>query len=108
MIQLEAGDDERDPVAASAAFHRNTLPLAEEALQKGDLAILFPPADHTHREWRLAVTAMLARKYTPHRCNGVAAQGPAREAILDYLANAPAVTGQYVEGAGQEGAGGPD
>ena len=61
-----------------------------------DIVLLFPPADYTHRAWRVAVLRDLAREYAPIRVNGVASDDEAAiAAALQYLAQAPGVTGQY-------------
>lgn len=88
-----------DALAAAAAFHRDWLERIEEALAGGeDVLILVPPADHTHREWRLAIVAGLARRHTPARANMVAGStGEALSAAERFLASAPGVTGQYLE-----------
>ena len=67
--------------------------------------LIFPPADHTHRAWRLAAVQGLAREYAPRRVNALAGSSDASIAAgLTYLAAAAGVTGQYLpladEGAG--------
>ena len=95
MTRYDADGPTDDPVAASAHFHREHLEKVEALLADGPaVAIVFPPADHRHREWREAVAAMLARKYAPLRCNAVA--GEDVEAVLTYLKDADAITGQYL------------
>jgi hypothetical protein len=62
-----------------------------------DLVLLFPPADHTHRAWRLAVVQELARVRAPRRINAIA--GDDEAAIADtiaYLERSPGVTGQLL------------
>ena len=87
-----------DPLAAAGVFHQHWLAHVEGALAKGeDVMILVPGADHTHREWRLAIVAGLARKHTPRRVNMVAGEGDAADATEAYLAQAPGITGQYLE-----------
>lgn len=87
-----------DPLAAAGAFHRDWLGRVEDALIAGDDVMLhLPAAEHTHRQWRLAVVAGLARKHTPQRVNMVAGGGAAASATEAYLAAAPGVTGQYLE-----------
>ena len=62
-----------------------------------DLVLILPPADHTHRAWRLAVVQGLAREYAPLRVNAVASDDPdAIASALNYLDNAPGLTGQYL------------
>ena len=73
-----------------------TSPLPGEELDC--LLIVFPPADHTHRGWRLAAVQELARKYAPRRINAVAsADQAATTAAAEYLAHAPGVTGQLLQ-----------
>ena len=87
-----------DPLAAAGVFHQHWLAHVEDVLGKGeDVMIIVPSADHTHREWRLAIVAGLARKHTPRRVNMVAGDGEAVDATETYLANAPGITGQYLE-----------
>ena len=94
-------------LAAAGAFHRDHLAEIEGILKNGeDIMIALVPADHTHREWRLALAAGLAREHTPARANVVAGEGAAIDAFAAYLAEAPGITGQYFEGDGQ-GAGDP-
>ena len=62
-----------------------------------DLVLIFPPADHTHRAWRLAAVQSLARQYAPLRVNSVASADTAAIAsALAYIASAPGLTGQYL------------
>ncbi|MEN9682619.1 MAG: hypothetical protein RLZZ427_370 [Pseudomonadota bacterium] len=84
-----------DPLAAAAHFHAH---FAERLAQAdGDLVLVFPPADHTHRGWRVAAVQALARGAVPRRVNAVAANDPAAiTAAQAYLASAPGVTGHYL------------
>jgi hypothetical protein len=88
-----------EPLDAAAAFHAHWLPQAI-ALTEADadsLVLLFPAADHTHREWRLATVQGLARRFAPLRVNALACdQAEPIDAALRYLAAAPGVTGQYL------------
>lgn len=87
-----------DPLAAAGVFHQHWLAHVEDALGKGEEVLLVvPTADHTHREWRRAIVAGLARKHAPRRINMVAGEGAAIDAAGAYLARAPAITGQYLE-----------
>ncbi|MBK6800752.1 Rossmann fold domain-containing protein [Novosphingobium sp.] len=91
-----------DPLAAAARFHGEVVPVLAE---DDDLLLVFPPADHTHRGWRLAAVQMLARSLAPCRVNAVAsASDDAIRAAERYLGEAPGLTGQYLplddEGAG--------
>ncbi len=62
-----------------------------------DVLLVLPPADHTHRAWRLAAVQELARAAAPRRVNSVAsAHEAAIAATADYLARAEGVTGQYL------------
>ena len=58
-----------DPLAAAARFHAEITPGLANAAE--DLLLVFPPADHTHRGWRLAAVQMLARAAAPRRVNAV-------------------------------------
>lgn len=86
-------------IAASAAFFADYLGQATSILAKPDvsaLAIVLPDAGSDHDAWRRALAGDLAREYAPKRANIVAAADPkAAQSVLDYLANAPGVTGQY-------------
>lgn len=89
-----------DPLGAAGLFHQDWLDPIERALEAGeDVLIALVRADHTHSEWRRAAAAMLARKHTPRRVLLVAGEGEALDAMEDYLARAPGVTGQYLEAA---------
>ena len=85
-----------DPLAAAAAFYAQWL--GQLPSREGeDVAIVFPPADHTHRGWRLAVVQGLARAHAPLRVNAVASDSStAIAAALAYLEAAPGLTGQLL------------
>lgn len=98
MKRIEVEGLPEDPLGAAGLFHQNWLDPIERALDAGlDVMIALEPADHTHGEWRKAAVAMLARKHTPRRVNLVAGEGAALEAIEEYLAGAPGITGQYLQ-----------
>jgi hypothetical protein len=65
-----------EPLAAAADFHARILP--QIAAPQGDLALVFPVADHTHRGWRLAAVQALARAHAPCRVNALAGGGRKR------------------------------
>lgn len=84
-----------DPLDAAAAFHARWLPALRSS--DGDLLIVFPPAGHMHRLWRVAATQELAREAAPHRVNALAAaddEGIAAALVL--LADCQGITGQYL------------
>lgn len=84
---------------ASAAFHAQVLPgvLARLAAGPDDLVLVFAPADHTHRGWRLALVQQLAREQAPVRVNAVESDDePAIAAAEAFLANAAGLTGQLL------------
>lgn len=92
-----------DPLDAAAAFHADHVPVLRAA--GDDLLIVFTPADHTHRGWRLAAVQDLARAAAPRRVNALASAAEAAIAsAARYLAAAPGLTGQVLalddEGAG--------
>ena len=85
----------------AAAFHAEWLPRARAQLDglaaEGHLVLVFPAAPYDHRGWRLAAVQDLARAAAPRRVNAVA--GDAAQAIaqtVDWLAQAPGVTGQLL------------
>lgn len=83
------------PLDAAAAFHAEWVARGRDG--EGDLLLVFPLADHTHRQWRLAAIQELAREAAPRRVNAVAADGEdAIEQARKYLAAAPGITGQYL------------
>jgi hypothetical protein len=87
------------PLAASATFHARELPrlIAAMAQNRDPLMLVFAPADHTHRAWRLAAVQSLARARAPRRVNAVASDDAAAiAAAARYLDDADGVTGQYL------------
>lgn len=83
------------PLDAAQAFLRDWLAQARSGEE--DLLLVFAPADHTHREWRLAAVQALAREAAPRRVNAVAASNDdAVRNAAEYFADAPGITGQYL------------
>ena len=81
-----------DGTASDDSPHPNPSPEEE-----GLLVLIFPPADHTHRAWRLAAVQGLARELAPRRVNALAsADEAAISAGLAYLESAAGLTGQYL------------
>jgi hypothetical protein len=104
MASLRVGALPDDALAAATEFHAKVLPQVGGALAGvTSLTLVFPPADHTHRAWRLAAVQSLAREHAPIRINAVACDDEvAIAAASAYLAGAEGVTGQYLplDGAG--------
>jgi hypothetical protein len=98
MALLRVGPLPGDALAAAARFHADVLPGVLDALAGGgDLILIFAPADHTHRGWRLAAVQELARKHAPRRVNALAAEDEAAiAAAARYLGTAEGVTGQLL------------
>ncbi len=99
MVLFRVGVLPADPMAAAAAFHADVQPRLMAALEQGagPLTLVFAPADHTHREWRVAAVAMLARAHAPQRINAIeSGDEPAIAAAAAYLAAAQGVTGQVL------------
>ena len=90
---------------SAAAFFVEHLPAVRRALGGTDLiVVVFAPAGHEHRAWRLAAIQELAREAAPKRVNGIA--GGADDAIKEvaaYLRAAPGVTGQLLAVDGKAG-----
>jgi hypothetical protein len=87
---------------AAAEFHAVWLPqilaLLDPPRSGEDILLVFPPADHTHRLWRLAAVQELARAAAPgHRVNAVAAQSEAGlSAARALIDSGQGITGQYL------------
>jgi len=99
MARFDVGPLPDGALAAAAEFHARVLPKVDAKLaDTADSCILvFPPADHTHRAWRLAAVQGLARAHAPLRVNAVAGDDPATiVAALAYLDSAHGVTGQLL------------
>jgi hypothetical protein len=95
MALLRVGPLPDEPLHAAARFHADILPHI--APMTPGLTLVFAPADHTHRAWRLAAVQGLARRWAPIRVNAVAsADEGAILAANTYLDEAPGVTGQYL------------
>ncbi len=86
------------PLDAAAQFHAQWVPPIRKALsEEAMVTIQFPPADYPHKSWRLAAIQELAREAAPVRVNGLEADDDAAvSAALDYLDNAPGITGQLL------------
>lgn len=99
MASFEVGPLPEAPLAAASRFYADVLPDARSVLagRPDHLVLLFRPADHSHRSWRVAVIEELAREFAPVRVNAVAADDAAAiSATVEYLARAPGLTGQYL------------
>ncbi len=105
MALLRLGPLPGEALAASARFHGEVLPqvLAVLAQRPAGLTLVFPPADHSHRAWRLAAVQALAREHAPLRVNALASDDEAAiAAAAAFLDRAEGVTGQLLvlDGAG--------
>lgn len=98
IVPLSGKGLEPELVEAGQPGAPETPPMSpdeEEARQDG-LVLVFGPADHTHRGWRLAAVQMLARAHAPLRINAVASSDERAIAAAErYIVAAPGVTGQY-------------
>jgi hypothetical protein len=96
MAAFRVGPLPEGAVEAAATFYAEALPLL--AAHAGeDLVLIFPPAAHDHRGWRLSAVQDLARAAAPGRVNGIV--GDDEDAIAEtirYLERAPGVTGQLL------------
>lgn len=99
MKRVTVDDLPAEPLTAAGVFHQHWLPHVEALLWAGeDVMVALAPADRTHREWRRAIAAGLARAHAPRRVNVIAGEGAIPDAFERYLAAAPGITGQYLEG----------
>jgi hypothetical protein len=101
QARLEVAELPAEPLDAASAFAARHL-AAARALIAGEgtsaLAIILPPAPPAHRDWRRALARDLARAHAPARANVIAARpGAGLEAMLQFLSDAPGVTGHYCE-----------
>ena len=82
---------------AVAEFHARVVPQLNPPRAGEDIVLIFDPASYDHRGWRLAAVQDLARTGAPGRVNGIVGDDEAAIAgALEYLANAPGVTGQLL------------
>ena len=94
MALFEVGPLPGDPLTAAAYFHAEVLTKIPDT---PPLTLVFPPADHTHSAWRLAVVQSLGRAWAPDRINGVVSDDPGAIAAADrFLDGAEGVTGQLL------------
>ena len=102
MRRLTITDLPEEPLEASRVFHSEWIGKAQTLLTGDDLLIALPFADHTHKEWRCAAAAMLARAGVPKRAFVVAGEGNVLDEAQSFLAQAAGITGQYLELAGRK------
>jgi hypothetical protein len=96
MRVIRVGTLAEEPLSAAAEFHQAMLPQIGNPIEAA-LLLVFTPADHTHRAWRLGVVQGLARRLAPCRINAIASDDEAAiAAAAAYLALAEGVTGQYL------------
>ena len=70
---------------------------ARRTARHNDLVLVFTPAAHEFRGWRLAFVQDLAREAAPNRVNGiVGSDEDAIARLLEYLESAPGITGQLL------------
>lgn len=97
----EVGDLPGKALDAHRSFFDRHLDQVRRALEEPQcrsMTIALGPANHEHDAWRSALAADLAREYAPKRVN--VAAGPktgAFDELLEYLEDAPGVTGQYLQ-----------
>jgi hypothetical protein len=99
MALVRVGALPEGALDAAAGFHAQVLPQLREALAGSgeDLALVFAPANHEHRAWRLAAVQQLAREHAPIRVNGIETDDEeALAAALAYVQNAPGLTGHLL------------
>lgn len=99
MALLRVGSLPEGALDAAAAFHSTVLPKvrAEFAGAGESLVLVFEPASHEHRAWRLAAVQQLARDHAPKRVNAIESDNEqAIAAALRYVESAPGLTGHLL------------
>lgn len=82
------------PLDAAAAFYARVAPGLPQA---ANLLLVFSPADHSHRLWRLAAVQELARAAAPRRVNAAAVASDAGlAAVRAFIDSGHGITGQYL------------
>ena len=100
-LQINIEDLPASALDAAAEFYAAEIPEIRDDADINpayDLVIVFDPAGHEHRAWRLAAIQELARELAPRRVNGIV--GNDEEAMVEALAFldvAPGITGQLLE-----------
>lgn len=87
------------PILAAETFFRDHFcqVSAHFDTKTHDIALVLPPAETDHDDWRRSAARDLARKFAPARVNIIGGGGDAaREETLAYLRDAPGITGQYL------------
>lgn len=102
MVSVWLRDLPESPLDAAAQFYgESAQDIRNEFEAFRDFAnytIVFDPAGHEHRSWRLAAIQELAREFAPGRINAVVGRSDAAvEAALSYLEHAEGVTGQLLD-----------
>lgn len=96
---VRVGDLPCRPLDAATRFYESTVPRVriEAARSGGHVTLVFAPADHSHRAWRLAAVQELARENVPVRINALESDDEqAIAAAADYLSGAGGLTGQLL------------
>ena len=99
QVVLKVAGLPESSVEASAAFFADHFDEARALLAKAEttaLAIVLPSAGPDHDDWRRTLARDMARAQSPKRVNVVGGDAEAATALLDYLKDAPGVTGQYL------------
>ena len=103
MAVFRVGPLPEQALDAAERFHTEVLPKARSMLSLippgngEDLVLIFPPASHDHRSWRLAAVQDLARAASPSRVNAIVGDDETAIAeALAYLETAPGITGQLL------------
>ena len=98
-LLVRARDLPDAPLDAAAQFLGELAPQIRGS-EARNVVVSFSPADHEHDSWRRAAIEELAREAAPDgRVNALVCEddgGQAAQAVLDYLAAAPGVTGQVL------------
>ncbi len=100
MLQIDIVGLPAAPLEAAADFYAKEMPEIRDDADihpECDLVLVFEPAGHEHRGWRLAAVQDLGREFAPRRVNAITGDDQhAIAATLAWLDQAPGVTGQLL------------
>ncbi len=98
-VLIETGPLAPGALEAAATFYERHSGAVAHAIAGGAISVVLamPAATYDHKDWRRTAARDLARLHTPVRVNVIGGGDPAAiRATSAYLADAQAITGQYL------------